>query len=163
MNYQKKYLKYKQKYLQLKSQIGGDTNWTKINEELSQLPSEEFKFVKKEGYFLHIQRLKDMSNFKIMVFNYPNRIPEVKFNDIQLHGPQMIDKFGQWNSERELIEILNNYKVFPDKNNLHLLLANEDVAKVVTEQRKKQAKIAMSRVQDPINLNPNLNPNIILK
>lgn len=112
---------------------------------------------------MHIQRLKDMSNFKIMVFNYPNRIPEVKFNDIQLHGPQMIDKFGQWNSERELIEILNNYKVFPDKNNLHLLLANEDVAKVVTEQRKKQAKIAMSRVQDPINLNPNLNPNIILK
>ena len=28
---------------------------------------------------------------------------------------------------------------------------------ITTEQRKKQAKIAMSRIQDPLNRNPNIN------
>jgi hypothetical protein len=156
MNYQKKYLKYKQKYLELKSQIGGDTNWTKINEELSQLPTDEFKFVKKEGYFLHIQRLKDKSNFKIMVFDYPNKIPEVKFNEVNFNKTDMIAKFGQWNSERELIEILNNYTVFSDRNELPLMMVNKDVAKYVTEQRKKKAnENILLRVQPSMNpINP---------
>jgi len=154
--YKMKYLKYKQKYIDLKRQIGGNTNWHKVNEELELLPKETFKFIKKQGYFLHIQRLIDGEVFKVLVFGYPEKAPQITFNGTTIYN--IAEKLGAWNPEREIVELLENEAVFPlfPNQQLNVLLANPQVAEVVSKYRREQAE--RIKVESKImRMNPSLN------
>lgn len=142
MDYKQKYFKYKTKYLDLKNQIGGETNWRKINEEIEQLPSDKYQFLNKNGYLFYFKRLSDDTIFELVMLDYPNLLPTVKFLNKYFNRNQVkeILKIEEGDTrEIELVDILNAFE-----NHKNTLLSNETVANIVREQRSKQAKYALS-------------------
>jgi len=136
MDYKQKYLKYKNKYLQLKNQYGGETNWRIINEQLDRLPKEEYKYFTKKGFVITFTRISDNSIFKLTFLDFPNLPPEISINGNITYRSMFASKFGEWNSDRQLDEIITNKEFFP---NVQLLLVNTAVSKYNLEMRKKQA------------------------
>jgi hypothetical protein len=146
MDFKKKYLKYKYKYLKLK-QFGGDPPSRRINKEIDQLNNnkdiQEIEWNNQESALTFVVNEKILT-FIFNVSRYPFSAPKLKVDGKDYPLSRLLP-YAQWTATQTLQDIITNF-IRRDENTV--LFDQELRNKIANNKRSQDDRKVAAKIQE---------------